>query len=125
MIDYILIQQRWRSSICNTRAFPGIHIGSDHKLVMNAIKTKFRVDKKVQIPAKIHTSLQDEQIKLKYELELKNTFEALNYMKDVKIKNAITQMNDILKKTGIEILGKRRNKHEPWISNNYQKTSQT
>ena len=118
MIDYILIQQRWRSSICNTRAFPGIHIGSDHKLVMTAIKTKFRVDKMVQIPAKIDTlKLQDEQTKLKYELELKNKFEALNYLKDVEINNAITQMNDILKKTGIEILGKRRNKHEPWISN--------
>ncbi len=44
-IDYILVKQRYRNSVKNSRAYPGADVHSDHNLVMAKIELKL---KKVQ-----------------------------------------------------------------------------
>jgi hypothetical protein len=42
MIDLIIIQQRWKSSVINCRTFQGADINSDHSLVLCNIKLKLK-----------------------------------------------------------------------------------
>ena len=46
MIDLILIRDRWRSAVDNTRSFQSVEIGSDHSLVLAKIRVKLKVQKK-------------------------------------------------------------------------------
>ena len=41
-IDYILCQQRWRSSIQSAKTRPGADCGSDHELLISKFRLKFR-----------------------------------------------------------------------------------
>ena len=45
MIDLLLIRDRWRSAVNNTRSFPSVDIGSDHSQVLAKIRVKFKVEK--------------------------------------------------------------------------------
>lgn len=44
-IDYILINTRWRSSISNTRTFPGAECGTDHNLLVANLKFRLKAPK--------------------------------------------------------------------------------
>ncbi|CAK1578734.1 unnamed protein product [Parnassius mnemosyne] len=41
-IDYIAIAKRWRSSIINTKTYPGADCGSDHKLLVAVTSVKLK-----------------------------------------------------------------------------------
>lgn len=41
-IDYILIQNRWRTSVTNTITYPGADCGSDHQLLVATFKMRLR-----------------------------------------------------------------------------------
>ncbi|KAL0852028.1 hypothetical protein ABMA28_000290 [Loxostege sticticalis] len=45
-IDFITIDQRWRSSVINSKTFPGADCNSDHKLVVATIRIRFKHPKK-------------------------------------------------------------------------------
>ena len=45
MIDFILIRDRWRSAVDNTRSFQSVGIVSDQALVLAKIRMKFKVEK--------------------------------------------------------------------------------
>ncbi|GFS22456.1 craniofacial development protein 2 [Elysia marginata] len=42
-IDYILAQNRWRSSIMGVRTLPGADCGTDHELLMAEVKTRLKL----------------------------------------------------------------------------------
>ncbi|XP_030757603.1 craniofacial development protein 2-like [Sitophilus oryzae] len=42
-IDYILIKNRWRSSILSTKTLPGADCGSDHQLLQSTFRLKLKV----------------------------------------------------------------------------------
>ena len=42
MIDYILVRQRWRTSVQDTRVYRGADIGSDHHLLVSTFRLKFK-----------------------------------------------------------------------------------
>ena len=46
MIDYILIEKKWRGFVTQSRSFPGADIGSDHQLVLCNISVKMKSEKK-------------------------------------------------------------------------------
>jgi hypothetical protein len=48
-IDYILINQRWRSSILNVKTYPGADCGSDHQLLVAKLRLKLKTIKRNQI----------------------------------------------------------------------------
>ena len=47
-IDYIIIQNRWRSMIHLAKALPGANCGSDHELLIAKIKIKLRKTKQIK-----------------------------------------------------------------------------
>lgn len=45
-IDYIMINNRWKSSICNTKTFPGADCGSDHNLLVAWFALRLKIIKR-------------------------------------------------------------------------------
>ena len=45
-IDYVLIQQKWKSCIYNSRSYPSADVGSDHQMVLADLKLKMKVKPK-------------------------------------------------------------------------------
>ena len=41
-IDYIMINQKWKSSVKNTRIFPGADCNSDHQLFISHLKVRLK-----------------------------------------------------------------------------------
>ena len=78
MIDLILIRDRWRSAVDNTRSFQSVDIGPDHSLVLAKIRVKFKVEKKGLRRKKWNiTKLDDPSIAKDFQLELQNRFQLL------------------------------------------------
>ena len=120
MIDLILIRDRWRSAVDNTRSFQSVDIGSDHSLVLAKIRVKFKVEKKGQRKKKWNlTKLDDPSTEMEFQLELKNRFQLLVDETDISVSNAdslLEQTTTAIKETADNILGAPRPKKKPWIS---------
>ena len=113
-IDYILCQQRWRSSILCANTRPGADCGSDHNLLTATMKFKIKtIHKTFQ-----QTSYDLEKINDDFKIELKNRFELLYHQEHDStsdefwnsVKFTVTQVADrfIAKRT--------RKKVTPWLS---------
>ena len=122
MIDLILIRDRWRSAVDNTRSFQSVDIGSDHSLVLAKIRVKFKVEKKGLRRKKWNiTKLDDPSIAKDFQLELQNRFQLLEDEVHVDTNDPIAdslleQTTTIIKKAADEVLGIHRPKKKPWIS---------
>ena len=82
-IDHVLISNRFRSAVTDSRALRGPDIGSDHKL----LKINFRVKLQVKTEKKyekrnIVNIFQNSKWKQEYAIELNNRFEILENMED-------------------------------------------
>ncbi len=120
MIDLILIRERWRSSVENTRAFPTVDIGSEHNLVLAKFRIKFKIGKKAPKRKKRNLQkLSDPSTKHVFQLELRNRFASLEDELDLSAESADTLLhhsNSISSSTAADILGNLRRKKKPWIS---------
>ena len=120
MIDLILIRDRWRSAVDNTRPFQSVDIGSDHSLVLAKIRVKFKVEKTGPRRKKWNiTKLDDPNIAKEFQLELQNRFQLLEdevETNDPISDSLLEQTTTIIKKAADEVLGIHRPKKKPWIS---------
>ena len=119
-IDYILAPQRYKSSInkANTRTFPGADIGSDHDLVMATFKLKLdskRRPKSSRICFDLD-KLKDPQIAEVFQAQVGGKFAALNII-DCDIDTLSNNIKETLITTADEVLGKKRKKIKPWVTN--------
>ena len=73
-IDYVLIQQRWKSAISNVGTVPSADCDSDREMLKATFKIRLRTMKKFQMPIRYDTS----NISKEYCIEVSNKFEALN-----------------------------------------------
>ena len=76
MIDLILIQQRWKTSVINCRTFQSADISSDHSLVLCNIKLRLKkLNNKPQQSCRVDMNrLRDGKIRQSYSATLtKNT----------------------------------------------------
>ena len=55
-IDYVLIQQRWKSAISNVGTVPSADCDSDHEMLKATFKIRLRTMKKFQMPIRYDTS---------------------------------------------------------------------
>ena len=118
-IDYILVPQRFRSSInrAQTRTFPGADVGSDHDLVFMNFKLKLS-----QIPQQKFIRLKFDADKLKdptvheaFKAKLGEWLACLNLL--VEDVDSLTEdMNSAITETAEEVLGRSRKKKEPWVT---------
>ncbi|KAL3874104.1 hypothetical protein ACJMK2_037164 [Sinanodonta woodiana] len=107
MIDYIMIDRRWRSCISNARSYPCAivpNVENDHNFVL----ANFKLDiEKLRIP----------EVKERYKIEIKNRFEALRSMiKEASLDEALDIVNRTIRKTAEELIGFKRYRRESWIS---------
>jgi hypothetical protein len=121
-IDHVLINQKYRSSIKDTRVMRGADAASDHQLVRTQMKLKLRKQiSKTKSQTKYDVSkLQDKNVKSKFSVELKNKFAVLEALPEDEGNG-----NDIEKKwghfekaynqTAKEVLGTKKRKQKPWI----------
>lgn len=116
VIDLILIQQRWKTSVINCRTFQSADVGSDHSLVLCNIKLRLkRIYKKVQQSCRIDVNrLRDEKTRQSYNALLTKNIEKIEPICNLeehatKIKEAITNAIEAT------IPIKRATK-KPWIS---------
>ena len=73
-IDFILCQQRWKSSIASTKTLPGADCGSDHQLLVAKVKLKLCKIKKSTIQKRFNV----DNISPRYAVEVKNSFDSLS-----------------------------------------------
>ena len=102
-IDFILCNQRWKSSIQSAKTRPGANCGSDHELLI----AKFRLTlKKV---GKITGPFRDDlnQIPYDYTVEMRNTFKGLDLIDRVP-DELWMEVRDIVQETGIKTIPKKR-----------------
>ena len=122
MIDLILIRDRWRSAVDNTRSFQSVDIGFDYSLVLAKIRVKFKVEKKGLRRKKLNiTKPDDPSIAKDFQLELQNRFHLLEdevYVdtNDPIADSLLEQTTTIIKKAADEVVGIHRPKKKPWIS---------
>ena len=73
-IDYILCNQRWRSSTQSAKTRPGADCGSDHELLIAKFRLKLKNVEKITRPFRYDLN----QISYDYTVEMRNRFKGLN-----------------------------------------------
>ncbi|XP_072048553.1 craniofacial development protein 2-like [Amphiura filiformis] len=119
-IDFILIQQKWNSSISNSRSYPSADIGSDHQMVLADLKLKLKVKPKAnRLPRYEVTKLKSEEIRESYEVTIGGRFKPLLNIPDtdVGIEDLWSDIRNTINETSDKLLGKKKpQQQKPWIS---------
>ena len=109
-IDHILIERRRHSSILDVRSFRGADCDTDHYLVIWKIEGKISLNK--QAAQKFDgerfnlMKLNEQDVKEKYQIEIKNRFTALEILNvDEEVNRARENIKQNIKTSAIESLG--------------------
>ena len=118
-IDYIFISKRFVTGVnkANTRSFNKPDIGSDHDLVMMALKVKLKVNRKSN-ENRTHydiEKLKDPQIAKQFQEELAGRFEPLRLL-DQDSQQLCDKFTNIMEEVSAEKLGKPRKIKKPWMT---------
>ncbi|CAM4496109.1 unnamed protein product [Leuciscus chuanchicus] len=116
MLDYILINSRFRSSLKDVRSMRGPDCGSDHYLVRAVIKLRLhRTKSKSRSSAKLDWKcLLDPVRKTEFQIALSNRFAALAPSEDVNVEEQ--QLSNAIMKCAKELCPPARRRTQPWIS---------
>ena len=75
MIDYIIVNSRWQSSVTSCRSFPSADVGSDHQLVMAGIRLKLRMTRKKKAVQRFNVAkLEDGKVASAYRETMRKKF---------------------------------------------------
>jgi len=118
-IDHICFSSRWTSSVQDVRSYRGADVASDHYLVMARIKVKLKArsvtKNATKQPGFNVIQLKDEEVHTRYNVELQNRFEALEWATN--IADEWENIKQVFNKTAETVIGKRRGtKKERWIT---------
>ena len=116
MIDLILIQQRWKTSLINCRTFQSADVSSDHSLVMCNIKLRLKkLNNKPQQSCRVDVKrLKDEKIRQSYSTTLTKNLE--NIKPTCNLEQQATKIEEAIKKAVEETVPVTRTARKPWIS---------
>ena len=119
-VDFIMVPRRFKSSInrAKTRSYPGADVGSDHDLVLLTIKIRLKKNKTPthsRIKFDIE-KLKDPSVAQTFQAQLGGRFAALSII-GTDINELTASFNEVIKTTAAEVLGKKRKKKQPWITN--------
>ena len=120
MIDYIMVDNRFRSSInlAKTRTFPGADVGSDHDLLMSALTLRLKNIEKKQSKRVCYdlVKLKDSHIAEQFKVEVGGRFAPLLNM-ELEPEEFHQQVEENLREAAIKVLWKRRKqKQKSWIT---------
>ena len=116
MIDLILIQQRWKSSVINCRTFQSADICSDHSLVLCNIRLRLkRMHNKMQHRTRIDTSqLKSQRIRECYSKKLANDIAKIDLAEN--LEEHAKKIEAAIKKAAEATIPVSRSAKKPWIS---------
>ena len=98
-IDYVLCNQRWRSSIQLAKTRPGADCGSDHELHIAKLRLKLKKVGRTTRPFRYYLN----QIPYDYTVEVRNRFMVLHLIDRVP-DELWTEVHDIVQETGIKTI---------------------
>ena len=110
-IDYILCNQRWRSSILSAKTRLGADCSSDHELLIAKFRIKLKKVGKTTRPFRYDLN----QMPYNYTVEVRNKFKGLDLTD--RVPNELwTEVRDIVLETGIKIIPKKKKcKKAQWL----------
>ncbi len=120
-IDHILIDRRWHSSILDVRRFRGADCDADHYLVVAKVRERLGVSKQAAQNFDGERfdlrKLNELEVMKQYQIEITNSFAALENLSDNKdINRAWVNIKENIKISAKESLGLRELKqHIPWF----------
>ncbi|CAK1594622.1 unnamed protein product, partial [Parnassius mnemosyne] len=120
MIDFIIVDERMRSAVVDTRVYRGSNVGTDHYLVLcriNGLFRRWRHRTSVSTTAlqRIRIErLQDEGVKEKYKCRLRENISGLNElcMNDLELKNVWNNIKKVLVDAATEVCGVSKRTNE-------------
>jgi len=116
MIDLILVQQRWKSSVINCRTFQSADIGSDHSLVLCDIKLHFKkIYHKINQSCQLNINqLNNITTKGLYIDLLREKIE--KFQPDSSIEEHSKEILNAIRETGETVMPTIQSSRKPWIS---------
>ena len=112
-IDYIMINQKWKSSVKNTRTFLGADCNSDHQLLVTHLKIRLKKLHQPSGPIRFDWSTIDSN----YRVQIENKFQALLLNEEDKTPNELWEEGKtILLQTAKDTIRKRKRTKNTWIS---------
>ena len=119
-IDHICISKKFRSSLQDVRSKRGADAATDHHLVIAKLRLKLKKCKNsTQGQKRFNVALlSSTSFKQKYCIELTNRYQALQqeHEGDISLTEKWQKMKSIWLDTCDEVVGKRKRKHQEWIS---------
>ena len=122
-IDHTLVNKRFRNSVLDTRVMRSADTGSDHYLVRTTVKLKLKRTPKVKDDnSRIRfdtDKLKQEVFRSRFAVTVRNKFEILE---DEVMEGESDQIEECYRiekcytETAKEVLGKKKRKKKPWIS---------
>jgi hypothetical protein len=118
-IDHLLISGQWRSSVLDSRVQRGADVNSDHYLVRTRIRLRLSTHRnKNKVKPRLDVErLKDEETKKKYCEAVRSKLEE-NRRESEDIGELWEQQRNAYVKSAEEVLGYRKGKNKPWISEN-------
>ena len=98
-IDYIVCNQRWRSSIQSAKTRPGADCGSDHELLITKFRFQLKKVGKTTTPFRYDLN----QIPYDYTVEVQNRLKGLDLIGRVP-DELWNEVHDIVQETGINTI---------------------
>ena len=117
-IDHTMIAKKYRSSVMDTVVRRGADVGSDHYLVETRLKLKLkRSPKKKEGRTRFDMQkLADEEIRNKYNIEVRNRFQVLEGLEEEENADQTNnRMENIYVATAKEVLGIAKRESKPWL----------
>ena len=115
-IDHIMVRQKFRTALFDTRTFRGADCDSDHRMVVGRIKVKLKSKRTpTQRTSKINVEkLEDANIRREYATQITNRFSVLDDEADIGL--AWEEMKNIVTEVGTEVLGTiRKARRNDWF----------
>lgn len=116
-LDYILVRQRYRSSVKNATSYPGADIDSDHNLVMMTVKVKL---KKIQRGQRVQKWRLEgiEGKAVAFQKEIAEMLAGGSGDKGRTVEEDWTELRDAVKKSAEATIGYQnsRKAKKPWVS---------
>ena len=118
MIDHIMINRRWVSSVRNCRTYRGVELGNaDHRLVAADIRLKLRVTQKAQTTKPINSRLfKDHALQARYTIEISNRFSALSFASDPSLSDMWEQFREEVTYAAIKCTKSIKYPRKHWVS---------
>src|SRR6218665_2395722 len=118
MIDFVLVNNRWRSSVTMCRTFTKPDVASDHNLVMAGIRVKLKTIHREKSGKRFDIErLDDNLVRREYSTLLKSKWEQIKKKKNRgSVEETWEDIRSIYTEVAQQVLGtKKGKKQKPWI----------